>query len=608
MYQDLTPWPYAGDPALPYIADGLKIPKYPDVRSGYRDDNIDWGDESGLLRALTCTWKRRRHVRAELRRGQGAADRRVRQRRSCCKFKDSRRAPRQGGDPPAGSRPTSSNRHQQRALDHPQPSDRRRDHEMALGHVQRGACRRQGDVHRRPRVGHRVRRAQLGGRNGRPGLPVASVDRWTRVTAPAQDLAEKLVRQQVASETWINTMETILVDDYGKLTAVGDGIGTGGEWTWTDDVTNGSILKALSGSTRAAAYTALVPAAWAGTTSRPASARHPGPRPTSTSPATSRRTTPGTTTRSPPRTRRTCSTWRRSWGAAAGCRTSSGMLAQLVDFPWTPNRDAYAPMPSGSVTDFIYGAHSTGDSGAFAYAPAWWRSTFDLPYVLRARLRRTSGRRGLVAALRAAGHRAAVALTGVLVRPSARRRQPAGTDGGGVGVTAAAAASRSLNHSSPSIESSAWPCRASAASTSGAAEQGHDRGHEQAADDRGVDRHRRRHPDAELLDVRVAVEEEGAEHRTMISAAEVITRPVVARPVDHRLVRVVGLLVGLAHVAHEEDLVVHREPEQDREHHQRHEARRSARSSSSPTSVADRSWLEHEGHDAERGARSRAGS
>ena len=57
----------------------------------------------------------------------------------------------------------------------------------------------------------------------------------------------------------------------------------------------------------------------------------------------------------------------------------------------------------------------------------------------------------------------------------------------------------------------------------------------------------------------------------MISAAAVITRAVEADR-DHRLAVVTRLAEVLVHAAEQEHLVVHREAEQDREHHQRHEA------------------------------------
>ena len=56
---------------------------------------------------------------------------------------------------------------------------------------------------------------------------------------------------------------------------------------------------------------------------------------------------------------------------------------------------------------------------------------------------------------------------------------------------------------------------------------------------------------------------------TMISAADVITRPVVADALDDRGRVVLRALPGLLDVRHQEHLVVHREPEEDREHQQR---------------------------------------
>jgi hypothetical protein len=198
------------------------------------------------------------------------------------------------------------------------------------------------------------------------------------VTQPAQQLAASMVRQQGATETWIHTMASILVDDYGKLTAVGSGIGAGGEWTWSDNTTVGSI-QALSGSTRAAAYTALVPAAWGGYNVKAGIGQPPGAAADVNITCDQPANYPGhyhTFAAANPENVFHAATY---MGTSGSVSYEFWTLAQLVDFPWTPNRDAYATMPSTSVTDFIYGKDSTGASGAFAYAPAWWRSTFNAP-------------------------------------------------------------------------------------------------------------------------------------------------------------------------------------------------------------------------------------
>ncbi len=61
-----------------------------------------------------------------------------------------------------------------------------------------------------------------------------------------------------------------------------------------------------------------------------------------------------------------------------------------------------------------------------------------------------------------------------------------------------------------------------------------------------------------------------AKTATMIAAAEAMTLPVPARPGDDGLARGLAGVDLLAHAAEEEHLVVHREPEEDREHHHRH--------------------------------------
>ncbi len=88
---------------------------------------------------------------------------------------------------------------------------------------------------------------------------------------------------------------------------------------------------------------------------------------------------------------------------------------------------------------------------------------------------------------------------------------------------------------------------------------------------------------------------------TMISAAEVMTRPVVPTPVITASRLSPLLQPCLPDVGHQEHLVVHREPEQDREHHQRDEGddRHLAVQADQARAPA---LLEHRADDAERRA------
>ena len=86
----------------------------------------------------------------------------------------------------------------------------------------------------------------------------------------------------------------------------------------------------------------------------------------------------------------------------------------------------------------------------------------------------------------------------------------------------------------------------------------------------------------------------------MIVAAAVITRPVAAWPIRTEWPLSSVLHPLLVHAADQEHLVVHREPEQDREHHHRQE--RLDRPGPDPERPGEEALLEDEGDDAERRA------
>src|SRR5262249_29557658 len=101
-----------------------------------------------------------------------------------------------------------------------------------------------------------------------------------------------------------------------------------------------------------------------------------------------------------------------------------------------------------------------------------------------------------------------------------------------------------------------------------AAEQDDKRGHEQRPDHGRVENDSSREADAELLDVdaRAAREHEEREHQHEGRARDQLPSPREAE-LD-RLAGVADLVVLLAHASEHEDLVVHREPVEEREDHQ----------------------------------------
>ena len=101
-----------------------------------------------------------------------------------------------------------------------------------------------------------------------------------------------------------------------------------------------------------------------------------------------------------------------------------------------------------------------------------------------------------------------------------------------------------------------------------ASHQAHERGHEQGSDHGRVEDDSRREPDPELLDVRPRArrEHEEGEHQDKGSARHELPRP--REPKRDGLARVARLVVRLTHAREHEDLVVHRQAEEEGEDHQ----------------------------------------
>jgi hypothetical protein len=209
----------------------------------------------------------------------------------------------------------------------------------------------------------------------------------TTVSAPTPDeLADDLYEQQLATVEGIQKMELILLTDYGRLSAVGSAAGgSDASWAWTPDSTIDAIT-ALNAATRAASYTTLIPETWVSTSLEPEYYLDPGSE------------YPG-------------NNWQTDSVAYYQCthgavfkNAKPGNIFEAVsridsDQPpnygqpnlstGTPLSDVWTfaddvssgepTLPGTSLTDDIYGLDSTGSSGAFQYAPDWWRTTYNPP-------------------------------------------------------------------------------------------------------------------------------------------------------------------------------------------------------------------------------------
>lgn len=213
------------------------------------------------------------------------------------------------------------------------------------------------------------------------------------VTSTAENLAAQMAQQQAAYAQWVDQMEAIVLDDYGKLSAVGTAIGNNTAWTWRP-TTTGQAITALQANTTASAYSALEPVAWAGYNLT-------GYGQPSNDVNSFRCAAP------PPTTPFHSALWpQNQFLAATSIDGNGGTVYQVWTFAnpnlgvWSPSNlssNRSASMPNTSLTDYIYGPYATGHAqngtwyygayqyslGAPQYSPVWWRDTYNPPGYLQ---------------------------------------------------------------------------------------------------------------------------------------------------------------------------------------------------------------------------------
>ena len=201
------------------------------------------------------------------------------------------------------------------------------------------------------------------------------------VTAQAQQLSADLANQQEAYAQWVNQTRQSLVSDAGRLTSVGSSIDTDPSWKWTDATTD-ALITALDGSTRAAAYSALIPAAWGGYDLKPGPNQPHADDVTHYHCAQVVSGVGGDHVVDPT-----------PFAGALPANQFNSLYA--ITTSGTEDREVWtfakvsgfedgdtpsATVPTTDLTDDIYGEDSTdGGVGAYQYEAAWWRSTFDPP-------------------------------------------------------------------------------------------------------------------------------------------------------------------------------------------------------------------------------------
>ncbi len=372
VFQPAQPWPYASDQALPYIANGIQMGGYPDVRSGYTNLNIDFDTKAALLKDLHCTGESFcgqdfNEVKSELL-NEFAWVSTVRL------FINNVLSPYEQNGTGAIFAVDSIYDDIENSLPPPPKMSTALNWLSLISDAFDIAAAVAAPESANASEALSVGAGALGiGSNFlvAPGGGTADT-----VTADApDDLSAQLADQQTAAVEGIDRLEGILLTDYGKLSAVGTKAGGGDpSWAWTADTTLDTIT-ALNASTRGASYTSLIPEIYKATS------LEPDPNTASTWATTN------------DVTKYACSSNNHPFAPAL---PQNQFHAISRFYPTTPAdanttnvsdvwvlannvNSSSIQFPTTSLTDDIYGPNATGADGADQYAPNWWRTTYNPP-------------------------------------------------------------------------------------------------------------------------------------------------------------------------------------------------------------------------------------
>ena len=372
-FQGQQSWPYAGDPALSYIAENIGLAAYPDVRSAYTNEGTDFGTKAVLLQNLSCTDPTKCANFAAVKKQLLTEFDWVQSVRG---FINGLRAPYTQNGNGAVFAAQAIWDDIQNAVPPPPTEDADLSWLGIVTNVVEIASKIAPEAS--------VAAASLSIMASEMDITQilmesADGDDADEVTADSADkLSDELALQQSATVEGIDRMETILLTDYGKLQAVGTKAGGGdADWALTSDTTITSI-DALNASTRAQSYSTLMPMTWAGTDLEP-------------SPNGGNEQVTNDVTQYACKSDRNDSDGHaipaykfekalpaNQFQALSRVEPDGSTMNDVWTF--TQKVSSGTPVvPKDSLTDKIYGPTSRGADGAFQYGPSWWRSTYNPP-------------------------------------------------------------------------------------------------------------------------------------------------------------------------------------------------------------------------------------
>jgi hypothetical protein len=369
MYQNPTPWPYADDPALAYIANNLKPlggqNLNSDVRSSYTNTNIGWSDEADDLSRMTCTDVQQCGPNFDAVKAQLISE-----------FQDVDII--ENHFIPNLLKP----------LDDPQDVNVQAVYDQIKNTVNPPPAQDTnfGFLGMLVDVSNLASAVAFAAGQDQAGIALGLIsaageyatdftttndgDSSATITDTVNDLDEQLDAQQTAYKEELYDLQDILVSDVGKLETVADDAATNPDWAWDPAKNFAAAVNTLTASTVSQSYSALLPLTWSmfnlkpdnvtQTTSDDVNTYECGLDPKPFAPALPAN----------------------QLHAVTSVTSQQAVESQVWTFANIDTKtfragDDFVTLPDGSLTDTL--TSTVVDSGAFQYLPQWIRTTYNPP-------------------------------------------------------------------------------------------------------------------------------------------------------------------------------------------------------------------------------------
>ncbi len=379
IYQNPTPWPYEGDPAIGYIATALGL--LPDVRSQYTNTNVVFSTKATSLSNLTCTDTAACGPNFDLVKAQLLKEfdwvETVRALISNLEYPFVL----VGETQPVNVKTVYDD---VAATIHPPGSQNTRFSFLGMFLDITNLAAAVASQAGFDDAGVPLGLIAAGGQFAADSISQPDGESTDTLAGTVDQLDEQFAYQEQATVEALDQLGAILVSEAGKLQTVGTKVGTDPAWAWTQGSSLSEAITALNATSRAQSYSALLPPTWAMWNLKPDNVTQTTSDDVKTYKCIGSFTPPGFDPLVAP--------WAdtpeaNQLHAVTSVTSQQAVVSQVwtfsnIDVGNGPYQFSYQPayavtVPAQSLTDNLTSTNT--NTGAFQYLPQWIRTTYNPP-------------------------------------------------------------------------------------------------------------------------------------------------------------------------------------------------------------------------------------